>query len=91
MNKSGKMKRKRSMKLAGKMAGQDQVIREFLTLVEEKLVIMSGKGGVDKTTVAINLAVRPLQNIIKGGPYGRGFPWLSYPKNLGPPGRGPIV
>jgi len=36
---------------------QDQVIRHSLSLIKRKLVIMSGKGGVGKSTVAVNLAV----------------------------------
>jgi Mrp family chromosome partitioning ATPase len=38
------------------MAAQDQVIKDSLSLVKHKLIIMSGKGGVGKTSVAANLA-----------------------------------
>ena len=39
------------------MAAQDQLIKDSLSLVEHKFVVMSGKGGVGKTSVAANLAI----------------------------------
>ena len=39
------------------MAAQDQAIQESLGLIKNKLLVMSGKGGVGKTSVAANLAV----------------------------------
>lgn len=39
------------------MDAQDQAIQEALALIENKFLIMSGKGGVGKTSVAVNLAV----------------------------------
>ena len=36
---------------------QDRAIRDALNLIKHKLVVMSGKGGVGKTSVAANLAV----------------------------------
>jgi len=38
------------------MAAQDQTIKDSLSLVEHKFLVMSGKGGVGKTSVAANLA-----------------------------------
>ena len=39
------------------MAAQDQAIQESLALIKNKFLVMSGKGGVGKTSVATNLAV----------------------------------
>ncbi|RLB80644.1 MAG: chromosome partitioning protein ParA [Deltaproteobacteria bacterium] len=39
------------------MAAQDQAIQESLSLIKNKFLVMSGKGGVGKTSVAANLAV----------------------------------
>lgn len=39
------------------MAAQDQIIRDSLSLIRDKFMIMSGKGGVGKTSVAANLAM----------------------------------
>jgi len=39
------------------MAAQDQAIQESLGLIKNKFLVMSGKGGVGKTSVAANLAV----------------------------------
>lgn len=38
-------------------AQQDEKIQEFLSNIKTKLLVMSGKGGVGKSTVAVNLAV----------------------------------
>jgi ATP-binding protein involved in chromosome partitioning len=39
------------------MAAQDHVIKESLSLIKHKFLVMSGKGGVGKTSVAVNLAI----------------------------------
>ena len=39
------------------MAAQDQIIKDSLSLVKHKFMVMSGKGGVGKTSVAANLAM----------------------------------
>ncbi len=38
-------------------AAQDQAIQESLSLIKHKFLVMSGKGGVGKTSAAVNLAV----------------------------------
>ncbi len=46
---------------------QDEKIREKLSQIEHKIMVMSGKGGVGKSTVSINLAVGlSLQNFYVG-------------------------
>jgi ATP-binding protein involved in chromosome partitioning len=49
------------------MAAQDQAIQESLALIKHKLLVMSGKGGVGKTSVAANLAVALSRNGAKIG------------------------
>ena len=39
------------------MAAQDRVIKESLALIKHKFLVMSGKGGVGKTSVSANLAI----------------------------------
>lgn len=41
----------------GDMASQDKLIKEALSRIKNKFLVMSGKGGVGKTSVAANLAV----------------------------------
>ncbi|MEA1900066.1 MAG: Mrp/NBP35 family ATP-binding protein [Thermodesulfobacteriota bacterium] len=38
-------------------AAQDQIIKDSLSLIRDKFMVMSGKGGVGKTSVAANLAM----------------------------------
>jgi ATP-binding protein involved in chromosome partitioning len=49
------------------MAAQDQAIQESLALIKNKFLVMSGKGGVGKTSVAVNLAVSLSRNGAKVG------------------------
>jgi ATP-binding protein involved in chromosome partitioning len=49
------------------MAAQDQAIQESLGLIKNKFLVMSGKGGVGKTSVAANLAVALSKNGAKVG------------------------
>jgi len=35
---------------------QDKRLKENLSRIKNKIIVMSGKGGVGKTTVAVNLA-----------------------------------
>jgi Mrp family chromosome partitioning ATPase len=41
----------------GEMAAQDQLIKQSLSIIKHKFLVMSGKGGVGKTSVATNLAI----------------------------------
>jgi Mrp family chromosome partitioning ATPase len=38
-------------------AAQDQIIKDSLSLIRDKFMVMSSKGGVGKTRVAANLAM----------------------------------
>jgi len=52
--------RKRQVPLSKRqaaMAAQDQIIKDALSLVKHKCIVMSGKGGVGKTSVAAKLAM----------------------------------
>ena len=40
-----------------KQAHQEQMLKENLSRIEHRIMVMSGKGGVGKSTVAANLAV----------------------------------
>jgi len=49
------------------MVAQNQAIQESLALIKHKFLVMSGKGGVGKTSVAANLAVALSRNGAKVG------------------------
>jgi Mrp family chromosome partitioning ATPase len=38
-------------------AAQNQIIKDSLSLVKHKFIVMNGKGGVGKTSVAASLAI----------------------------------
>ncbi len=57
------------------MAAQDQIIKDSLSLVKHKFMVMSGKGGVGKTSAAANLAMALSRQGGQSGPYGCRFPW----------------
>ena len=50
-----------------KMVEQDQRIEENLNKIVNRVVVFSGKGGVGKTTVAVNLAFKLVQLKCKTG------------------------
>ncbi len=56
MSKTKNGSHRASQREADKVA-QDQVIKESLSLIKHKFLVMSGKGGVGKTSVAVNLAI----------------------------------
>ncbi|MDY6990400.1 MAG: Mrp/NBP35 family ATP-binding protein [Thermodesulfobacteriota bacterium] len=62
MNKKVRIRKDRKMEIPlserqAAMAAQDQIIKDALSLVKHKFIVMSGKGGVGKTSVAANLAM----------------------------------
>ncbi len=69
----------------------DELLDGRLSLIKHRMVVMSGKGGVGKTTVAVNLAVALASQgksvgILDGDIHGP-----NVPKMLGLNGRGPIM
>ncbi len=72
MNKEVVMNTPKTCKTCGPrqdpdMDAQKQAIQESLSLIKHKFLIMSGKGGVGKTSVAANLAVALSSNGAKVG------------------------
>jgi ATP-binding protein involved in chromosome partitioning len=61
----------------------EQLIREALSMVKHKIVILSGKGGVGKSTVAVNLAVALAQAGYKTGLLDVDLHGPSVPRLLG--------
>lgn len=49
------------------MKKQDEVIEQSLARIKEKIIVLSGKGGVGKSTTAVNLAVALAENGFKVG------------------------
>ena len=51
--------KKENMSKQEEMEKQDRIIGQTLNKVKHKILILSGKGGVGKSTVAANLAAAP--------------------------------
>ncbi len=66
-------------------AGPSSVVKENLAKVKHKLVVMSGKGGVGKSTVAVNLAFDLARRGLKVGLLDADMHGPSVPKLLGLP------
>ncbi|MBN1677039.1 MAG: Mrp/NBP35 family ATP-binding protein [Candidatus Thermoplasmatota archaeon] len=66
-------------------AGPSSVVKENLAKVKHKLVVMSGKGGVGKSTVAVNLAFDLARRGLKVGLLDADMHGPSVPKLLGIP------
>ncbi|MBW2051275.1 MAG: Mrp/NBP35 family ATP-binding protein [Deltaproteobacteria bacterium] len=62
---------------------QDVVIRATLSQIKKKYLVMSGKGGVGKSCLAVNLAVCLTQNGLKGGILDVDLHGPSVPRMLG--------
>ncbi len=71
--------------LTAKSAKAPDAIQENLAHVKHKLVVMSGKGGVGKSTVAVNLAVALARRGAKVGLLDSDIHGPSVPKLLGIP------
>jgi len=66
-------------------AGEDSAAKNNLKGVKHKLIVMSGKGGVGKSTVAVNLAFSLAQKGMKVGILDADMHGPSVPKMLGLP------
>ena len=69
-----------------KMAKQDKAIEESLSRIKHKFLVMSGKGGVGKTSVATNLAVSLSRKGTKVGLMDVDLHGPDIPRMLGLPG-----
>jgi ATP-binding protein involved in chromosome partitioning len=67
----------------GEKDNQDLAIQQALSRVKHKLIILSGKGGVGKSTVAVNLAVALSRTGVKVGLLDVDLHGPSVPKLLG--------
>ena len=69
---------------------QNQKIQKTLELIENRIVVFSGKGGVGKTTVAVNLAYALIKKKYKVGLLDADITGPNVPKMIGLEGF-PIV
>jgi len=70
---------------------REERIKQNLSKIKHKLVVISGKGGVGKTTVAINLACGLVNKGFKVGVLDIDFHGPNVPKMLGVEGKQPLV
>ena len=63
---------------------QEREIKERLNHITNKILVMSGKGGVGKSSVAAYLSVALAKRGYRVGLYGRGSSWTQHPSNTGP-------
>ena len=70
-----------------KMVEQDQRIEENLNKIVNRVVVFSGKGGVGKTTVAVNLAFKLVQLKCKTGLLDADITGPNIPKMTGVTGQ----
>ena len=68
------------------MAAQDKAIEESLSRIKHKFLVMSGKGGVGKTSVATNLAVALSKKGVRVGLMDVDLHGPDIPRMLGLPG-----
>ena len=65
-----------------KPSDQDRAVFESLKQIKNKFIIMSGKGGVGKTSVSVNLAMA----LAGQGYHGCGFAWTGCSPHVGTQG-----
>ncbi len=72
-------------------AKQQQDIKETMESIKHKVIVCSGKGGVGKTTVAVNLAMALAKENLKVGILDVDITGPNVPKMLGLEGQRPNV
>ena len=65
-------------------AGDEGAIREKLTRIGHTFVVLSGKGGVGKSTVAVNLALSLIRAEFQDRHTRHGYPRPERPEAPGP-------
>ncbi len=70
-----------------KMKQQEERIKKNLDIIDKRMVVFSGKGGVGKSTVAVNLAYSLIKNKLKVGLLDADITGPNIPQMVGDKGR----
>ena len=62
----------------------DARLKARLAQIQHKVVVLSGKGGVGKSTVAVNLAVALAERGLRGGPARHRSSWAERAEDASP-------
>ncbi|MBN2401818.1 MAG: Mrp/NBP35 family ATP-binding protein [Spirochaetes bacterium] len=83
MSEKNNMKASSDAEAQNKEAEENEALRSNMAKIENKLIVLSGKGGVGKSTVAVNLAVSLAEKKYKTGLLDIDIHGPSVPKLLG--------